>query len=341
MSRGSGSSSGSRSAADRRRCRGSIDPGVPPAATLGRRALAAPCVEFRPELSFYTCGGAWPLLDKTASTGPFGPPQFANDIYAKYPSSWIRRANLPAAVADATIVFVPYCTGDVHGGDQVTTYTGPLRQPFAWHHVGHANMTAFLRRLGATFTSPGRVVLAGSSAGGFGSLASYEAFRATWPSARSYLVDDSGPPLIGDAIPPGTRAAWYASWNMGATLDGFCPACRADMSQGLREIAWRHPADRVALLSHLQDSTIRGFFGALTVNPPGLTPMDAIAFETALRDLGTTVMDPTLAQRYFFAAGTGHPTLEDPTGITTPSPGLAPWLDLMLSDAAGWVSASD
>lgn len=296
---------------------------------------------------FVTCGGARQLiaLEPFASTGPFGPTEFANDIFATYPNSWIRRANLPAALADATIVFVPYCTGDVHSGDKVTTYAAPPfsgLQPITWHHVGHANVKAFLKRLGATFTNPGKVVLAGSSAGGFGSLANYELVRAYWPDAKSYLIDDSGPPLIGDTIPPATRNAWYASWNMGASLDAFCPACRTDMSQGLREIATRHPQDRVALLSHLQDAVIRGFFGTYTLTPsPSFTPMDAGTFETALRTLGTTVMAPTAKQRYFFPAGAAHPTLEDPTVVTTPSPGLAAWLQLMLSDDASWASAAD
>jgi hypothetical protein len=293
---------------------------------------------------FVTCGGARPLgVDKFASSGPFGPTEFANDIYAAYSNSWIRRVNLPAALAEATIVFVPYCTGDVHAGDKVMTYTSPIigLPAITWHHVGHANMEAFLRRLGATFTNPGKVVLAGSSAGGFGSLANYELFRAYWPDAKSYLVDDSGPPLAGDTIPPGTRDAWYASWNMGASLDGFCPGCRTDMSQGLREIAARHPEDRVALLSYLQDDVIRGFFGTYTISPPSFTPMPADTFETALRDLGTTVMAPSATQRYFFTLGTGHPTLLDPPAIATPSPGLAEWLQLMLSDSTSWASAAD
>jgi hypothetical protein len=294
---------------------------------------------------FFTCGGAKLLgIDKAASTGPFGPAEFASQVYARYPSSWIRRANLPAALVNATIVFVPYCTGDVHAGDRVTTYSPPLPglPAITWHHVGHANMTAFLKRLGATFPNAGKAVLAGSSAGGFGALASYEAFRAYWPHATSYLVDDSGPPLQGNAIPASTRDAWYASWNMGASLDAWCPGCRSDMSEGLRQIAARHPQDRVALLSHLQDNVIRSFFGTYTLTPSfSIAPMSASAFETALRSLGTGVMAPTPAQRYFFPAGTSHPTLEDPTAVTTPSPGLAAWLQLMLSDSASWTSASD
>lgn len=294
---------------------------------------------------FLTCGGAAPLLDKTALAGPFGPAEFARNIHDKYPRSWIRRENLPPSVRDATVVFVPYCTGDVHGGDRVATYRSPLPglRDITWHHVGHANVTAFLRRLGPTFPSPRKLVVAGASGGGFGSLANYTAVRSVWPAAKAYMVDDSGPPLIGSAIPAATRAAWYESWNIGASLDGFCPGCRTDMSAGLREILTRYPQDRVALLSHLHDEVIRGFFGTITITPtPALTPMPADEFEAELRRLGTTVMDPaTPNAKYFYAAGDRHPMLEDPTTVMTPSPGLEAWLELMLSDSASWASASD
>ena len=204
-------------------------------------------------------------------------------------------------------------------------------------------MKAFLRRLAPTFPDVGKLVISGASAGGFGSLSNYVTFRAEWPHAKGYLVDDSGPPLIGEAIPFYTRGLWYANWGLGATLDGFCPECRTDMSAGLREITARYPDDRVALVSHLQDEVIRGFFGTLTLDGGelGFTSMPAAVFEDHLRTLGTTVMDPATANaKYFFTAGDGHPTLEDPTAIATPSPGLPEWLELMMSDSP-WTSVSD
>ena len=290
---------------------------------------------------FVTCGGAAPLVDKAASTGAFGPSEFASDVYDRYPASWIRRENLPAPLADATVVFVPYSTGDVHGGDRVTTYTGTGGESFTWHHVGRANVLAFLRRLGPTFPSPRKLVVAGSSGGGFGALASYLTLRERWPGAEAFLVDDSAPPLVGDAIPPSTRAGWYASWDLGGTLDPFCPQCRDDLSQALVELLRRYPSDRMALVSHLQDRVIRAFYGTVSLSPPTIGPMPADRFEAELRRLATTVLDPSPNGRFFYTAGDGHPTLDDPGRITTPSPGLAAWLDQMLSGAPGWGSASD
>jgi hypothetical protein len=69
--------------------------------------------------------------------------------------------------------------------------------------------------------------------------------------------------------------------------------------------------------------------------------MPASQFAAELRRLGTTVMDPLPNARYFFTAGSGHPTLDDPDAIATPAPGLAAWLELMLSDSPEWRSASD
>ncbi|HET7826591.1 MAG TPA: pectin acetylesterase-family hydrolase, partial [Anaeromyxobacter sp.] len=290
---------------------------------------------------FVTCGGAASLVSgtPTAATGPFGPAQFASDIFAKYPNAWVRREKMPAPIATATLVFVPYCTGDVHSGDKTTTYQSPVPgfPSITWRHVGHANLVAFLRRLGPGLKlgAGDKLVVAGSSAGGFGSLANYPTVRAQWPDAKGYLVDDSGPPLVGSAIPASSRSAWYASWNMGASLGPFCPDCQSDLSKGLSAILSTYPRDRVALLSHTQDAVIRNFFGTPILTPPFLVPKDPITFETELRALGNTVIGPAPNGRYFFTLGTGHPTLEDPSAIGTPAPGLPAWIEQMLSDAPG------
>jgi hypothetical protein len=295
---------------------------------------------------FVTCGGAASLVSgtPTAATGPFGPAQFASDIFAKYPNAWVRRDKMPAAIATATLVFVPYCTGDVHSGDKTTTYapTLPGLPSITWRHAGHANLVAFLRRLGpgVKLGASDKLVVAGSSAGGFGSLANYPTIRAQWPDAKGYLVDDSGPPLVGGAIPSSSRAAWFASWNMGASLGPFCPDCESDLSKGLSAILSTYPRDRVALLSHTQDAVIRGFFGTPIVTPPFLAPKDPLTFETELRTLGNTVLGPAPNGRYFFTSGTGHPTLEDPSAIATPAPGLPAWIEQMLSDAPDWASVA-
>jgi hypothetical protein len=63
--------------------------------------------------------------------------------------------------ADYSVVFVPYCTGDVHIGNATTKYAPGLTV----QHKGYVNGTAALDRLAATFPDATEVVVVGESAG--------------------------------------------------------------------------------------------------------------------------------------------------------------------------------
>ncbi len=284
-----------------------------------------------PDLVVYLDGGGacWSYLTcetlGTALDRRYGPAAFATEVATYFPGSLLDRATLPPSLRDATLVFVPYCTGDVHGGDNVKTYSSPAATA-EWHHVGHANVMRYLERLGATWPSPRKVVVAGSSAGGFGALVNYEAFRWYFPQSQGYLVDDSGPPLVGDDVAAAMRNAWYDAWNLGASLDVFCVECRTDLSAGITAIGKAHRGDRLALLSHTQDLTMSAF-------------LEQPQLDTALRRLETTVFAPLDGAHVFYEAGVDHmllPTIAaEASGGTT----LAAWLEADFSGAAGWADA--
>ena len=63
--------------------------------------------------------------------------------------------------ADYSVVYVPYCTGDVHIGDTTTEYAPGLTV----HHKGYVNGSAALRRLATAFPRATDVVVIGESAG--------------------------------------------------------------------------------------------------------------------------------------------------------------------------------
>ena len=245
------------------------------------------------------------------------------------PCSLTDRALLPPSLAGATIVFVPYCTGDVHGGDNVVEY-GVWPDVITWRHKGHANVMAYLKRLGATFPNPGKVVVAGSSAGGFGALVNYEAFRWYWPDARGYLIDDSGPALVANDVPADFRQAWFANWRLGVATDPFCLDCRYDFSMAFTELSEMHPDDRLALVSYTQD-TVMGPFMLDT----------GTQFETDVRQLESEVLRPTSNARAFYDDGGGHMLLT-PVGVcgagsyvathVTGATALDAWLQAMVDD---------
>jgi hypothetical protein len=183
-------------------------------------------------------------------------------------------------------VFVPYCTGDLHGGRaaDVTVCDGtdcPGPQQF----VGHRNMELFLHLLRAQFANVERVALVGGSAGGFGTLFNYEqtslAFRDTHPT----LIDDAGP-LVGDAkvLSQCLDNRWRSLWNLDATMPTACVACRG--ARGLHELPvylGNTYGDAVfGLISSKQDTTLVLYFGRM-LDPtcaPGIVTVES--FEAAL-----------------------------------------------------------
>ena len=104
-------------------------------------------------------------------------------------------------LADWSIVYVPYCTGDVHIGNNVQTYSDDLTV----NHVGFLNASKGLDYVIENFPDASEVFVAGSSAGGgppplFGGLVSDEL-----PATKvSVLADASGAypdnPPINEAI---------------------------------------------------------------------------------------------------------------------------------------------
>ena len=129
------------------------------------------------------------------------------------------------------MVFVPYCTGDFHAGNNVATYD--VFGPRPYHHVGRRNVEALLPRIQATWPAPARVVVAGSSAGGFGATLSYDIIRRAYAGAAVALVNDAGPLLVGNGFPADERR-WRDAGERG-------PGCRPARRDATRE-GRRHAA---------------------------------------------------------------------------------------------------
>lgn len=106
-----------------------------------------------------------------------------------------------------SMVFIPYCTGDVHVGDTLRTYgDDPEAAPVA--HRGYRNVTAVLDRLSAWDRHPDTVVVTGASAGAYGALFYLPAVARRFPRARIVMIGDSGVPLLHDS--PAVLETWNA-----------------------------------------------------------------------------------------------------------------------------------
>jgi hypothetical protein len=283
-------------------------------------------------LVFLDGGGAcWaPGACDPASVSPFGAADLAAAEDARLPGTILDPSVPGNPFADFTMVFVPYCTGDVHAGDR-----DRVDGSTTWHHHGEKNLEAVVEWMATALPRPSRVVVAGSSAGGFGALVAHRVVRARWPEATYpdlgvALVDDSGPTFVGSAIPDALRTAWWDAWNLASTVAPACPECQADLSALFTHASAEHPGDRLALLSTTADDTMRMFLGGMT----------GLEFEGALAALaGKLEALPAANARTFRVAGTDHALLAAPTTYSAGGTTLLDWLGPLATGTGPFSSA--
>jgi hypothetical protein len=286
-------------------------------------------------LVFLNGGGAcWSQAECDASPGPFGAADLALGQQL-LPGTILDRKLAGNPFAGFTLVFVPYCTGDVHAGDSVQTYAGTI-----WRHHGHRNLDAALAWIEANLPHPARVVISGSSAGGFGALLAYDLVRERWPESSGIgaaLVDDSGPTFDPSGLSTALTYAWWEAWGLASTVTPVCPSCKDDASSRWPVLSSAHPADRFALLSATHDPTIEAFFG--------LTPTD---FGNALARLAGEIdglpVPPGQSERNarsfrVSVPGGAHGLLLSPATYSAGGAPLLAWLDPIAVGTGAFVSA--
>ena len=251
--------------------------------------------------------------------GPTPRAQFESLATTILPGSILDRQLANNPYKDWNLFFIPYCTGDLHIGNAEAVYTnGTTTQTF--HHKGRANTEAFLARIATTVPNPEQVVVTGVSAGGFGAALNYDLVRSTFPNAKVFLLDDSGPLLKNNAISPVLREAWAKAWNYAPVFDAIDPTVKDDFSALYTALSRKYPNDRMALLSSQQDQTIRSYLG-----------LSATDFQSALLDLDATVLEPLPNTRSFITTGQGHTMLVRPAALSSQGVALMDWLNQMQS----------
>jgi len=174
-------------------------------------------------------------------------------------------------------VFIPYCSGDVFSGDSVThikalTDSGPtLRE-----HRGHQNLLQAINWIQKRYQKPKQLVVAGSSAGGFGALLNAQRWQESFTGTpvviladSSAMLDGAGAPLSGDYLPTCFQNQVDASghygirqlWNMDPQLPQDCESCKTELLNAIPHFMSKHPKSRVGLITSDADWTIRFFFG--------------------------------------------------------------------------------
>jgi len=232
---------------------------------------------------------------------------------------WEDSASTANPFRESHLVFIPYCTGDVHAGDAEAIYD-PARPTAVVHHRGARNTALFVEAMRASWPELARVRVMGGSAGAFGATLAWDRFGDAWPGAELVILADSGQ-LV--EPPAALWATFHARW--GLRVPPGCSACEASFSAYYDHFDARYPATRFALMGSMRDGVISSYFG-----------IDDLATRTDALLRGVLADNETT--RYFMLPGDEHVLLGDYPTITGPDgTPLAAWLIAWLTgDDAGW-----
>lgn len=279
-----------------------------------------------PNVLFYMQGGGACWDKASCITAPMTR-EFAEDFSATKREVGIFSSAVANPMRDWSVVFAAYCDGSLWLGDNAATYGDQIV-----YHRGMANAAAAVALLKREFPNPGKIAIAGSSAGGFGTLMGYIIARHALPDAQLYVLNDSGPWRFNEeneAMVDGVAANWR-SLDVSAFSPPACPTCRYEL---YRVADWAMRQDRSTrwgLFSFDRDAVIADIymkFGPLF--PLILT--ETIDF-LATRNPGQ--FEAFVAEGYEHTrVGTDAFYEEERSGLK-----LADWVAALLYDRADWVS---
>ncbi len=156
------------------------------------------------------------------------------------------------------MVFIPYCTGDLHAGSARDVSIQGVKE--LQQFTGAQNIRYDLEILAPYFKNSSKVLISGTSAGGFGALLTFYKFATAFDHSKMYLLDDSGPIFFSNKLfSPAFQQHLISLWNM----DKPFPKNATMLSgpDGLPKIYQyydkNYPNATFGLVSFTQDKTIR------------------------------------------------------------------------------------
>lgn len=140
-------------------------------------------------LVYFQGGGAcWNALTCRAEGGTFddsvGPLEQELGFY----DGIFNYDNPQNPLIDYNVVFIPYCTGDIHLGDNDMSYLGGV----TIEHRGADNTMATLNWAFENFSTPESIVVAGTSAGAYGAVYYTDVIADQYPDANIVQHGDAG-----------------------------------------------------------------------------------------------------------------------------------------------------
>jgi hypothetical protein len=265
--------------------------------------------------------------------------QGATDV-GRYP--YLDRTDPENPFKDYSMIYVPYCTGDLHAGERADVeIDGRMRQ---FH--GFTNMTAFLERIVPTFPDADSVILTGISAGGFGAALNYDHVASAFGAEiKTTLIDDSGPPMADPFVPACLQEHLFETWGYANTLPADCADCAGAFVEPYVEyLLEKYPARSMALISSDADGTISTLLGFGLNDCANLQSLpleyDPAQYRAGLENLRDNVAADSRFRLYMLASDE-HVWLDNPIGsVTVEGVDLEDWLAEAVAEDPAWADVT-
>jgi hypothetical protein len=249
---------------------------------------------------------------------------------------------------DWNVVFVSYCSCDIHFGDAEQDYanTNP-GSPLHVEHRGYQNSRIVEKWAREHFVAPDQVFVTGSSAGAYGAWFNAPLLHDVWPGAHFYVLADAGNGVVTQSF----LETYFPNWNFEANLPPELPELKQVLDDGLgipgytEVIANEFPQTLWAHYTSAFDGGFGGQTGFYNLMLNDNDPLAALtwwegscAWNDKMREqaIGTAAAVPD-NYRYYIGTGSRHTmwgsnkVYGDTTGGVPP---IVDWVDGMLNSTS-------
>ena len=237
------------------------------------------------------------------------------DLGNSNPGGIFDQTRLENPVREWSMMFVPYCTGDVHMGSRYNGRALDLDENQAY--VGAYNFEKAL-----TFIEPyfleneiEEVLLFGISAGGYGIYTNFLKVKRHFPNAKLTVINDSGP-LFDDpqAFSPCLQLGFIVAFGVQVPPNFLNFTTLQDgLSHVYAYSSANYPNDNFGFISSLEDETSRFFlsfgYNNCTGAPNNSIPADE--FRSSLISLRDDVIIPDSDWSTYYIDNSSHTQLND------------------------------
>ncbi|AKT39798.1 pectin acetylesterase-family hydrolase [Chondromyces crocatus] len=198
-----------------------------------------------------TCSFAGAIFKETVDTERYT---------ASPPGGWYDQSREGHPMKGWTHVYIPYCTGDIHWGDNVQTY-GQGEKAVTIRHKGAVNVRAALDWVYRELRAPEKIFVTGCSAGGYGSIWWAPELQRHYGASRVYHFSDSAAGVITSDF----FEKSFPSWNAQASFPSFVGDFReaTSLSALYRMIAAHYPENVYSQFNTLHDDNQTFYFTAM------------------------------------------------------------------------------